>query len=53
MIILSYLGNDEKSYSVTMQMLSKCFQSGADEATNTEAVTVEYPTIFRISGGTM
>lgn len=52
-IILPYLENDKESYLVTMQMLSKCIQSGVDETTDAEAVDVERPTIFRSSGDTV
>lgn len=40
----------KKSHSVTKQMLSKCFQSGVDEATNAEVVNAEHPTTFRTPG---
>lgn len=52
-IILAYLENDKKSYSIAMQMLSESFQSGVDEATNAEAVNVGHPTILRVSEDTV
>lgn len=52
-IILAYLENDKKSYSIAMQMLSESFQSGVDEATIAEAVNVGHPTILRVSEDTV